>query len=179
MIELMIVIAIMLILASIVAFASLNGAAEARDAKRAQELNQIAGALQVYHVSKGKYPDNTDTDDPDCDSHGVTWDAGNNALGADDIFLKPLIDERVIGVLPKEWTDIEDASGSACVYRYAKVLNPCDGKCPGTYAILFAACETNKCPINERPACCDGSTWEEGAGDNDAYDLIIFLKQKH
>ena len=178
LIEITIVVAVMLILASVVTLVALNGASEGRDAKRVQELHQIAQALQIYYVAKGKYPDNTDTNDPDCDIHGIAWDAGNFALTG-DTFLTPLFDERILEVLPKEWSDIKDGWGSACLYRYAKAVNPCDGQCPGTYAILYATCETGACPVNERPTCCAGSTWGEGAGDADARDVVLFLKQKN
>lgn len=178
LIEITIVVAVMLILVSVVILVALNSASESRDAKRVQELHQIANVLQVYYVAKGKYPENTDTNDPNCDIHGAIWDAGNFALTNDD-FIKPLFDERIIEVLPREWSDIEDAWGSDCLYRYAKIKDPCDGKCSGNYAILYATCETATCPVNERPTCCNGSTWDEGKGDNDSRDIVLFLKQKN
>lgn len=178
LLELIIVIVVIMILAAIIILISLNGAAEAKDAKRVQELHQVAEALQFYQLAQGKYPDNTDTNDPGCDIHGITWDAGNGSL-VDDTFMQPLLDERLLNVLPKEMRDIQDAWGSACLYRYARVTNPCDGQCQGTYAILYAACETKSCPTGERPSCCNGSSWGEGTGDNDIRDIVIFLKQKN
>lgn len=173
LIELLVVIAIIGILASVVVVNFATGAREARDAKRVQELYQIGHALQIYYSEKGVYPDNTDTDAA-CNLHGIAWDAGNLALGADD-FVKPLIDEKALSSTPREWTDIKDPSGSSCVYRYAKVENPCG--CSGTYAILYGACETDSCPIGERPACCTDVAWFEAGVGYDEYDVAIFLKQ--
>jgi len=127
-------------------------------------------------VSFKHYPGNTDFDDVDCSFHGITWDAGNKAIEPDD-FIKPLQDEGFLTLLPKEWMGAA-VRGESCVYRYARVENPCDGQCVGTYAILYAACESAFCPTGERPSCCDGSSWGEGGGDNDAYDIAIFLKEK-
>jgi prepilin-type N-terminal cleavage/methylation domain-containing protein len=172
LIELLVVMAIIGILASTVVMGSIKGAARSRDARRIQELYQITHALQQYYTVYGQYPDNTDTDpDLGCWSN---WDGGNEANNPDD-FIKPLVDEGFLSKIPKEWTDLKDAWGTQCIYRYGRFQDPCG--CSGTYAVLYATCETNKCPTNERPACCD-SSWGEGYGENDPYDIVIFLKEK-
>lgn len=176
LIELLVVIAILGILASIVVLNFQKGMEQSRDARRIQELYQISQSLQLYHATYEEYPENNDLDDPGCDFHGETWDSGNYAI-IGDIFVKPIIDENFMGTMPQEWTDIEDAWGSSCIYRYTKMDDPCDGQCPGVYAILYGACEEQYCPVNERPTCCDGSSWEEGTGANDPYDIAIFLKE--
>ena len=171
LIELLVVIAIIGVLAGVVLLTSIKGTAQSRDARRVQELYQIANALQQYYTVYGQYPDNTDTGDVGCWSN---WDAGNEVNGPDDPFIKPLIDEGFLSIVPKEWTNIRDGWDSQCTYRYMRVQNPCGG-CTGWYAVLYAACETNKCPVQERPECC--TSGGEGAGDNDPYDIAIFLKE--
>ena len=174
LIELLVVISIIGILAGTIVVTSIRGLAQSRDARRVQELYQIAHALQQYYTVYGHYPDNTDTDsDLGCWSN---WDGGNEANNPDD-FIKPLITEGFLNNIPKEWTDVKDGLGTQCTYRYERTQNPCDGQCPGWYAILYAACETDHCPVGERPSCCDGSSWGEGAGANDPKDIAIFLEE--
>jgi len=171
LIELLVVIGIIGILAGVVLTNSISGAAQSRDTRRIQELYQIAHALQQYYAVYGQYPDNTDTDSElGCWS---VWDGGNEANEPDD-FIKPLIQEGFVSKIPKEWTNIKDGWGTQCVYRYGRFQNPCG--CSGTYAVLYAACETDKCPTNERPACWTGCG--EGTGDNDPRDILIVLKEK-
>lgn len=172
LIELLVVIAIVSLLSSIV-LVSLEGARErARDARRIAEIYQIRDALEAYYASYGKYPDNSDPGDIGCWGN---WEAGNVVNGAGDPFIQPLINSGIVGNrLPVEWTNIRDPWNSQCVYRYGKYSNPCCG-CSGTYAILYATCETSGCPTNERPSCC--TCWGEGAGAGDSYDIVIFLKE--
>ncbi|MBZ9572769.1 type II secretion system protein [Patescibacteria group bacterium] len=172
LIELLVVITIIGVLAGTVILTSIKGVAQSRDAKRIQEVYQIAHALQLYYTTYGQYPDNTDTGDVDCWGN---WDAGNVVNGEDDPFIKPLIDEGFLTIIPKEWKNIRDGWGSQCIYRYMRVQNPCGG-CTGWYAVLYGACETDRCLVNERPECC--TTWGEGAGDNDPYDIAIFLRER-
>lgn len=174
LLELLIVMAIIGILASIVAVNFVSGSREARDARRVREVYQIGHALQMYYAEEGKYPDNTDSNDTGCDLHGVTWDKGHTDLGADD-FIKPILDNDLVTTIPVELNTITDPSDSTCLYRYAKVVNPCG--CTGTYAILYAACEGNQCPVEGRPSCCTDVTWFEGAAEFDPYDILIMLKE--
>jgi prepilin-type N-terminal cleavage/methylation domain-containing protein len=176
LIELLVVIAIIGILAGTVVISSIKGAARSRDARRVQELYQITHGLLLYYTTYDHFPDTPDAD-VGCNFYGISWDEGNEVVGPDDPFIKPLSDEGFLSRVPKEWTGSQ-VNGKSCVYRYAKVQNPCDGQCPGNYAILYAACETDKCPVGERPSCCDGSSWTEGAGADDPYDITIFLKEK-
>ncbi len=171
LIELLVVIAIIGILAGFVLNTSIKGAARARDAKRISELNEIARALKMYYSDHHKFPDNTDNGDVGCWGN---WDAGNLVNGPSDPFISPLVKEGYISGVPIEKSDIKDGWGSQCTYRYMRVKNPCCG-CSGTYAVLYAACETDKCPVNERPSCC--TCWGEGAGSNDPRDITIFLKE--
>ena len=174
LIELLVVIGIMGILASVLFVTTQRGLDQSRDSRRIQELYQVAQSLQLYYTAYQQYPDVSDTD---CTIHGIDWDAGNMALGSDE-FVKPVYDENFMGdIQVREWTDITDAFGSACIYRYSRVEDPCDGQCEGYYGILYAACESNICPRGERPSCCDGSTWGEGGGVNDDHDIAIFLKE--
>jgi len=174
LLELLIVISIIGILSSIVVVNFANGSKQARDARRVQEVYQIGHALQMYYSDEGKYPDNTDSDDESCSLHGITWDKGHLSSGVDD-FIKPIIDEGIITVIPVEISDVTDPSESACVYRYAKVVDPCG--CDGTYAILYATCESNQCPIEGRPACCTDADWFEGTAEFDPYDILIMLEE--
>lgn len=177
LLEILIVVTIVAILAGAVIFTSVRGATRTRDTRRMQEVYQIAQSLHLYYSTYEQYPNINDFDDPNCDIHGVTWDAGREALGQDD-FIKPILDVGFLGLMPKERADLKDAWGSDCIYRYSRVENPCDGQCVGTYAILYAACESNTCPVKERPDCCDGSSWGEGAGVVDPYDIAIFLEER-
>jgi prepilin-type N-terminal cleavage/methylation domain-containing protein len=177
LIELLVVIAIIGILSSALAYNFSYGVISARDARRIQELHQIAQAIIMYQAENEALPGNENGED-DCLFYGVKWDKGNIMTDPEDLFLKKLSEEYIISFVPKEFRDIKDYNGSSCVYRYALVENPCDGQCLGTYGILYAACEGNKCPVNERPDCCDGSSWQEGAGENDKKDIVIFIKSK-
>jgi len=174
LLELLVVMAIIGILAAVVMVNFASGSREARDARRVREVYQIGHALQMYYSSQGEYPDNTDSNDADCDLHGVTWDKGHFDLGVDD-FIKPIIDEDIVTVIPVELDDITDPSESDCLFRYAKVVDPCG--CEGTYAILYAACEGNQCPIEGRPSCCTDAGWFEGTAEFDPYDIFIMLKE--
>lgn len=171
LLELLVVIAIIGILAGTVINSSIKGAAQARDARRIQELYQIAHALQQYYTVNDQYPENTDSGDVGCWSN---WDAGSILNGEDDSFIKPLVDEGFLHPLPIERKPTGSSDWEQCSYRYMRVIDPCG--CSGTYAVLYATCETDKCPMGERPACC--TTWGEGAGDNDPYDITIFLKER-
>jgi len=175
LIELLIVMAIIGILSSIVAVNFVSGSREARDARRVREVYQIGHALQMYYSETGEYPDNTDSDDAGCDLHGVTWDKGHIDLGATDTFIKPILDNDIVTTIPVELDAITDPSASTCLYRYAKVVNPCG--CTGTYAILYAACEGNQCPVEGRPSCCTDAAWFEGTAEFDPYDIFIMLEE--
>ena len=177
LLELLVVIAIIGILSSALVVNSIQGAARARDARRVQELYQIANALLQYYSINEEYPDNTDSGDIGCWSN---WDAGNIVNGEGDPFIKPLVDEGFLTFLPREWKDVRDPhNNSQCTYRYQRMTDPCGGDCEGTYAILYAACETKYCPINERPNCCTLSSSGDGEepGIHDRRDIAIFLKE--
>jgi prepilin-type N-terminal cleavage/methylation domain-containing protein len=171
LIELLIVITIIGILASVVVLNSIKGAKRARDARRIQELYQIAHALQLYYSEKGDYPPNTDSGDIGCQGN---WDAGNIINGADDPFIQPLVTEGFLDKVPVEQKTTGNTDWEKCSYRYLKADNPCG--CTGTYAILYATCEDTDCPTGERPACCTG--WDEGGPVWDAKDITIFLKKE-
>lgn len=176
LIELLIVISIIGILAGSITFNSVKGAKQARDAIRIQEMYQISQALHLYYSEFGEYPPVTDNKDK-CNIHQDKWDAGNENLG-DDEFIDQLVKEGFLDYVPREHSNITDPEGSDCVYRYSIVNKPCDKQCDGRYAILYAVCETNTCPKGEIPVCCLGSSWGEGQGENDARDIVIFLKQR-
>jgi len=173
LIELLVVMTIIGILGGTVVVSSMRGLAQSRDARRIQELYQIANALLQYKIVNRYFPEEISNSELGCDSVGNgSWDVGNEALSGDD-FLKPLVDEGFLHPLPKEWTGVtERVGGTQCTYRYQRAVDPCG--CSGTYAILYAACETKHCPTGEKPDCC---TWAEGSGDYDPYDIIIFLKE--
>ena len=167
--ELLVVIVIIGILAGAFVFTSIKGAARARDARRVQELYQIAHALQQYYTVYKKYPDNTDSGDVGCWSN---WDAGSILNGEDDPFIKPLKDEGFLKAIPIEEKPTGESNWEKCSYRYQRVKDPCN--CTGWYAILYATCETDQCPVNERPVCCSTG---EGAKTWDPRDIAIFLKE--
>lgn len=173
--ELLLILIIITILAGVVISASLEGLARSRDARRTQELYQISRALQLYYSIYNYFPDVTDKD---CSIDGIDWDRGNK-IEPNDPFLQPLVKEGLLDVTPREWKG-EKIHNKNCVYRYAKVNNPCG--CTGVYAILYASCESRYCPTNERPGCC---TNPKGYPDNvkpdgsdDSYDIAIFLKEE-
>ena len=176
LLEILIVIAIMGLLASVVVVNSSRGMEQSRDSRRIQEVYQIANALMLYYTSYDEFPENTDND---CVIYGIPWDVGNKvSQPSDDTFINTLITGGVLSFLPVEWTSTQDPSGNQYTYRYTKVDDPCEGRCVGTYAILYATCESDICPTGERPVCCDGSSWTDGTGANDASDMFIFLKQR-
>ena len=177
LIEILTVMIIIGILAAMIVTASLSGIAQARDTRRIQELYQIASALMQYYSINEQYPSNTDSGDIGCWSN---WDAGNIVNGEGDPFIKSLVSEGFLTFLPREWKDVRDPhNNSQCTYRYQRMINPCGGDCLGTYAILYAACESTFCPLNERPACCATSILGDGEqpGTHDNKDIAIFLKE--
>lgn len=169
--ELLLSITLVGVLAGIIMYISIKGAAQARDAKRIQELYQIVHALQLYYAEHGKYPENTDSGDVGC---WMNWDGGSILNGPNDSFIKPLKEEGFLKEVPIEKRPTGDSNWEKCSYRYIKTKNACG--CKGTWAVLYATCETNKCPVKERPDCC--IKWGEGAGDWDKRDIAIFLKEK-
>ncbi len=171
-IELLVVIAVIGLLAGLVVSNSIKGAAQARDARRIQELYQIAHGLELYYSEKGDYPDNTDSGDEGCSG---SWDGGSILNGQSDPFVQSLKDEGFLTTIPIEKSPTGESNWEKCSYRYLKVDNPCGG-CTGTYAILYATCETDNCPENERPACCTDDM--EGGATWDAKDIAIFLKKR-
>ncbi len=172
LIELLVVITIIGILAGMVVLSSVRGTAQARDARRIQELYQIANALLQYKSVNKQFPAGADDAVLGCDTlANGPWDVGNEAAPGNP-FIQSLVDEEFLAPLPREWTGVQDPWGTQCTYRYQKAVDPCG--CTGTYAILYAACETKHCPTGEKPDCC---TWAEGSGDYDPYDIIIFLKE--
>lgn len=172
LIELLVVIAIIGILAGTVLLTSIRGVDQARDARRTEEAFQIANALNMYQTTFQALPVSSDIDDAGCLIHGITWDKGTSNDPTDE-FMKVMEDEGFMTPCPREWK----SNMATCTYRYANVDNPCDGQCVGTYSIFYAKCESEKCPVGERPDCCDGSSWTEGSGDEDKSDIIIFIKQ--
>ena len=172
LIELLVVIAVISVMAGTVLVASSRGLDQARDARRIEEVFQIANALSMYQAANETLPISTDIDDIGCVFYGTTWDKGSYFDTSDD-FIKELENEGFMTPTPKEWKN--DMVG--CTYRYTKITDPCDSLCPGTYSILYAKCESDKCPIRERPACCDGSSWTEGTGEADKSDIFIFVKE--
>ena len=172
LIELIVVIAVIGVMAGTVLVASSRGLDQARDARRIEEAFQISNALSMYQAANKTLPISTDINDSGCVFYGITWDKGSLQDSSDEI-IKELENEGFMTPTPKEWRSVT----VGCTYRYAKVTDPCDGLCPGTYSILYVACESNKCPTKERPACCDGSSWTEGVGEADKSDIFIFVKQ--
>lgn len=168
-IELLVVIAIIGVLASILINTTIRGTARARDGKRIQQVYQISHALNMFY-SEGYYPDNTDSGDISCTG---SWDAGNTINGVLDTFIQPLIDEGFLELVPIEDSTTGSTDHEECSYKYMRTDDPCG--CTGTYAILYATCETNQCPVGERPDCCSG--WAEGGAVWDDEDITIFLKQ--
>jgi len=172
LIELLLVMAIIGLLASVVLVVSIKGTRQARDAQRIQEVYQIVHVLELYYSEYEKYPDNTDSGDIGC---WGDWDAGSILNGESDTFIKPLADEGYLSVIPIEKRVTGDTDWEKCSYRYRKIENPCGG-CSGVYAVLYATCETNFCPSNERPSCCTDNF--EGGPTWDDYDIVIFLKER-
>ncbi len=174
LLELLLVIIIVITLAGVIISGSFQALSRSRDARRTQEFHQISYALRLYHSIYNRFPTSTDAD---CLIFGVNWDRGNKIELADP-FIQPLIDENLLEIPLLEWKG-ETIHGKSCVYRYAKVNNPCG--CTGVYAILYASCESAYCPTNERPSCCitpRGYPDEvKPDGSDDAYDIAIFLKE--
>jgi hypothetical protein len=174
--EVLLVIAIIGLLAGVISTGSLQAMSKARDSNRLQNIQQISQSLFLYYTFYRSFPTSTDND---CLFFGVNWDAGNKTLGETEDFIKPLIDTGFLNIIPREWKG-SIIHGRTCVYRYAKVQNPCG--CVGTYAILYASCESPYCPVGERPSCCTNKDYPDDTGDgtgkNDAYDIAIFLKEK-
>lgn len=171
LIEILVVIAIIGILSGVFINTTIKGAAQARDSRRIQELYQIAHALGQYYTLYGHYPQNTDSGDVGC---WGDWDAGSVLNGESDTFIKPLVDEGLVHPIPVEERPTGETDNERCSYRYERVDNACG--CSGTWAVLYATCETDNCPTDERPSCCTG--WSEGAGEQDPYDIAIFLEEE-
>lgn len=171
LIELLVVMAIIGILAGVIVSTSVTGAERARDTRRVQEVYQIAHALQLYYADKRQYPDNTDSGDTGCFGD---WDGGSILNGEGDTFIEPLITEGFLSAVPIEQKPTGTDDWEKCSYRYIRTTNPC--ACSGTYAVLYATCETDKCPVEGQPACFDGC-WDEGGSIWDKKDIAIYFKE--
>lgn len=164
--ELLIVIAIVGILAAVVLVTSMQGAAQSRDGRRIKEVYQIGRALQQYYTAFAEYPISTSDGVEGCSD----WDVGNHHSG-DGKFIQSMVDIGFTEPLPLEWTDT-----LPCNYRYRKGACGClDG------AILFAKCETNHCPEEERPDCCNTklpgcSDVCATSPDSDKQDIFIYFE---
>jgi prepilin-type N-terminal cleavage/methylation domain-containing protein len=94
LIELMVVISIIGLLASVVLVALNDTRKKGRDTVRVANANQIVKALDFYFDKFGSYPDSS----LDGSSFGCNgWSVSNSAN-----FLKPLLDNQIIGSTPKD-----------------------------------------------------------------------------
>lgn len=125
LIELLVVIAIIGILSSVV-LASLNSAqAQARDARRLNDMKQILLALELYYDSNNaSYPGPVNT----WGEGGCSWDSsGRDTDGDGKFWLEPLSDQGFIATVPLDPLNTGNCGAPAyAYYRYNAGSYGCD-----------------------------------------------------
>lgn len=143
LIELMVIIAVVIIVVAAI-IASLNKArAQARDARRLNDMHEVVLALEAYYEKYRRYPA---SDNAGCGS----WDTPGNGT-----FIQAL---RTEGFLPR---DIKDPTGdSNCgnyrYYRYPPGYNSCAQA--GFYVLQIVSFETVQGQHPESPGWACGSS---------------------
>ncbi len=174
LIELLIVITIIGIIAGAVLVGYNAVQIQARDKRRAAEMAEIKKSLMAYYTIYGHYPDGAnDSAGAPGECNAGIWDIGNKSYaGTDGSFIKPLIDDNIVKIVPQETRAVIGAVfGDYCTYKYARYeCHAVDASLPqvsagGKYcAYLFARCEGANCPTGETPSWCDPARWSECPG---------------
>ncbi len=153
LIELLVVIAIIGLLASIVLVSMGGVRGKARDAKRMQELNQIAKAVQLYWSDNGYYPKEAD---------GANGEVGEGA--GLDTMLAPYM---------TVFSDPLGPGDSTHYYYYDGRQNCTDaGGTLRQVAVIFAKTLEAQ-PSNSSELCPGGWGGEGGAGNSKAWHIIL------
>ncbi len=166
LIEILLVIAIIGILTVIIVVA-INPAkrlAQARDAKRISDVNQIANALQAYYATHASYP-NEDAASITESQTGANcwyiWNAGSSLLDPSHKFLESLVTDGALKRVPIEKSPVPGGSGNRCSYRYAK-SPPGNCGCTSGYAVIFTSLEEAKPGGGDDRPECIRPCWYEG-----------------
>lgn len=187
LIEILLVIAIIGVLTVIIVVA-INPSkrlAQARDAKRISDINQIANALEAYHTTHGQFPVEDATSINESMAAPVScwgpWNAGTTKFSGSHKFLQALIDDGALKNVPVETVPIKDSWGwnTYCTYRYWKTNPGQCNNCPVGYAVIYASLETNRPNLQEqRPACfySPNPCWGEG-GAGDVRGFAVYLPE--
>lgn len=165
MIELLIVLAIISILTSVGMVTYSNSLKNARDARRIDDLKNIATYLTFYYKQNGVFPDPAGAS---CNRTTSGWERGQ----ASDAFINTLFTAGITDrPLPTE------KSLTGCTYAYKRCQpNPA----APFYAILYADLETESGEADVRPSVVGGSCWGNEADPGtaqDKKDWAIFLQE--
>ncbi len=159
-IELLVVISIIGLLSSIV-IVSLNAArATARDKQRISDLAQIQLALKLYQTQNGEFP----CENPSNCSASVQTQSANGRIGEGNYIDTLLI--PYIGNVPM------DPKGPSPTYNYYIDPNQICGGNPNQIVIFAKTMETDTYK-NANDTICTSWGGEGGAGNSDAYMIII------
>jgi prepilin-type N-terminal cleavage/methylation domain-containing protein len=156
LIELLVVIAIIGILSS-VAMTSLSGARKrARDAQRLSDVEQIVNALEMYKLSHGYYPANSDGND----NYGG-WDLGYlGDMGGADTFIQPLVTDGLFSKVPGD-PNGTTSSTTYLYYRYGAGNSGCDASRGDYYVLGIKNLETNNGTHPKSPGWrCPARNWQ-------------------
>lgn len=111
LIELLVVISIIGLLATIVLVSLNQSRVRARDARRAADINQLATAIEAFHIENGFYPSESD-----CGASAAPLQTGQCASSCDcwdpsvpNKIAKELVDAGLFSALPTD--PINDPSG--------------------------------------------------------------------
>lgn len=158
LIELLVVVAIIGMLSSVV-LSSLNTArANARDARRLQDLKQIQTAMELYYSANGTYP---------CENAGNCSGQSRGANGRIgegsglDTLLAPYMSSIPVDPL---------GPGNSTHYYYYDGAQACGGA-PGNIAVIFA--RTMERSSGNASDICSSWGGEGGAGTANAYHIYI------
>lgn len=158
LIELLVVIAIIGILSSVV-LTSLNAArSKARDATRFQDLDQVANALELYHLDNGRYPINSGQ------WTGTTPGCYNLAEGGDPNSVIPGLVPEYIREIPQDPNPEIDADHC---YIYTSSSDGEDYKFMAYWTVeggIVAPGESKarchaSCDLGEHPNCANQETY--------------------
>ena len=167
LIELLVVISIIGVLSTI-AMTSVNAARKkARDAERLSDMSQILNALEIYRLSYGHYPYNTDSTLPLDAAHPLSdnyggWDMGYfGGVGSGDTFIKPLVDAGLMNPVPGDSLGSTSAN-TYRYYRYGAGSGGCDINRGAFFVLGITDLETSARPYIKSPGWRCTTNWNTG-----------------
>ena len=147
-VELLIVVVVIGILAAISIVAYNGVQARARDGIRADAVQKITKALELYKIDFGRYPAAT------ANPGNGGWELSTDATGT---FMEALKDNGYLATVPID--PLNDASHAIWYYRYAPGTLSCPTTQGGYYVLRFISFESVANKPADRSFTCPGGSW--------------------